>query len=292
MWALVALWAFFGTAWGQVDPRCLDLANAGPPADYDEQAQQDFLQNYYALASSFSANHGPVPHDAGRAMVGIDAGLIPPLGCERRLVLNYTKTENTNRSPVMPRFRFSVAGPAIGQMVPYVGAAFLPPARLGQQSTVLISFEAGVGFQFGERLQFGARFHATSHKTVGEISGPRRENDPTFNDQFTAQTLGADLSLGYRIDTLVPYLSLGVTDASTFYYVGDDNVAVNNFHPYFGLVGSLGADALIASRLRLGGELYGAFGGYSRPDPTVDSVTPASRYGRLFTVRLRVGYEL
>ena len=292
MWAFGGLWAFIGTAWGQVDPGCLDLANEGTPADYDEQAQQDFLQNYYALATTLSANHGPVPHEAGRASVGLDLGAIPPLGCRRRLVLNYTKTENTNRSPVAPRLRVSVAGPAIGQMVPYIGAALLPPARLGRQATTLISFEAGVGFQFGERLQAGARFHATSHKTVGEISGPRRANDPEFNDLYTAQTLGADLSVGYRLDAAVPYASLGLTDASTYYYVGDDNVAVNNFHPYFGLVGSLGVDTLISSRVRLGGELYAAFGGYSRPDDTVDSVKPANRYGRLATLRLRAAYEL
>jgi len=292
MWAFMALWAFIGVAWGQVDPRCADLAAEGPPDDYNEQAQQDFLQNYYALATSLSANHGPVSHEAGRGAVGLDLGGVAPLPCRRRLVLNYTKTEATNRTVVVPRFRFSVAGPAIGQMVPYVGAAFLPPVRIGEQSTVLISFEAGVGFQFGERFQLGARFHATSHKTVGEISGPRRENDPEFNDLFNAQTLGADVSVGYRLEGAVPYVSVGLTDASTVYYVGDDNVAVNNFHPYFGLVGSAGVDTLIGSRLRLGGELYGAFGGYSRPDRTVDSVSPASRYGRLATVRLRVGYEL
>ncbi|MEN0066122.1 MAG: hypothetical protein AAGA48_28535 [Myxococcota bacterium] len=292
MWVFVTMWTLLSSAFGQVDPRCLDLANAGPPADYDEQVQQDFLQNYYALASTFSANHGPVPHEAGRGSVGIDVGGVPPLGCRRRLVLNYTKTENTNRSPIMPRFRFSLAGPAIGQMVPYIGAAFLPPARIASQTTTLISFEAGVGFQFGERLQFGARFHATSHRTVGEISGPRRENDGAFDDLFTANTLGGDLSLGFRLDAAVPYLSLGVTDASTTYYVGDDNIAVNNFHPYFGLVGSAGIDTLIASRIRVGGELYGAFGGFSRPDPTVESVDQAARYGRLVTARVRVGYEL
>lgn len=291
MWVFVALWAWVGTASAQVDPRCAEFADAGIPEDYDEQVQQDFLQNYFALASTFSANHGPVPHEAGRGAIGIDLGGVPPLSCQRRFVLNYSKTENVNRTPVMPRFRFSVAGPAIGQMVPYVGAAILPPARIANQSTTLISFEAGAGFQFGERLQFGVRFHATSHRTVGEISTPRGD-DPEFQDLFTANTLGGDVSLGFRFDSFVPYASLGVTDASTVYYVGDDNVAVNNFHPYFGLVGSVGADTLIASRLRLGGELYAAFGGYSRPDPTVVSVDRASRYGRLLTLRLRVAYEL
>ena len=42
------------TAGAYVAEECVETANAGPPADYDEQAQADFLLNYFSLATTFS----------------------------------------------------------------------------------------------------------------------------------------------------------------------------------------------------------------------------------------------
>lgn len=272
-----------------VDPKCAGLE---VPADYDEQAQQDFLSNYFALSTTYSPVHAPVPHDPGHGAVGLDVAILPPLGCEHRLVFNYTKTEDTNKSPVVPRPRVTFAFPAIGRMVPYAGAAYLPPVKLLGTTNVILSGELGVGFLLGEVFQVGGRFHATSHKTVGEIATPFVEGDPPFDDLFLATTVGLDALVGADLDAVVPYLALGWTDASTFFFVGDDGVVANNYHPYFGPTGSVGLDALVAGRMRLGGEFYAAPGGYSKPDRDADDVSPASRYGRMYTGRFRVAVEL
>lgn len=283
-------WWMASQALATVDPQCQGLTL---PEDYDEQAQQDFLQNYYALATTFSPVHAPVPHDGGRGALGLDLAIMPPLGCEHRMVLNYTKTEDTNRTPLIPRPRVSFSFPTIGRMTPYAGLGYVPPVKLFGTTNVIISGELGVGFQFGEVVQLGARFHATSQKTIGEIATPFIDGDPPYDDLFLASTYGFDALFGTDLDVVTPYVAVGFTDASTFFFIGDDSVVTNNFHPYFGLTSSVGVDALIADRLRLGGEFYAAPGGHSNPGgDDVESVTPASRYGRLFTGRFRIAVEL
>jgi len=289
--AVAAALMFSTQASASIDPRCAEIAAAGVPADYSEQAQQDYLQNYFALSSSFSPVHGPVPHEPGHGAVGLDLGVIPPLPCERRLVLSYTKTEDTNKSPLLPRPRVTFSLPAIGQMVPYAGFAYLPPVKLLGVTNVILSGEAGVGFRFGEIVQFGGRFHATTHKTVGEIATPFVEGDPAFDDLYNASTFGADLMFGLDLDPVSPYVSVGLLDVSTFFFIGDDSVVVNNFHPYAGPVASIGLDALATEHLRLAGELYAAAGGHSRPDKTIESLEGFGRYGRFVTGRIRVAYE-
>ena len=37
--------------------------------------------------------------------IGVGIGIIPPLGCGKRIVLQGTKTEDTNKSPAVPRLR-------------------------------------------------------------------------------------------------------------------------------------------------------------------------------------------
>ena len=68
-------------AYAVIDPECMGMAK---PADYDEQVQQDFLSNYFALVTSMSAIHGPIPHESGRGGLGLDLLGMPPLSCEKR----------------------------------------------------------------------------------------------------------------------------------------------------------------------------------------------------------------
>ena len=94
-----------------VDPVCYDYATrlqsdiAKGKTDYNEQDQQDFLLNYFAMATTMSPLHAPVPHEAGKGSVNVEFLAIPPLGCNRRLVLSGTKTEDTNKAPMAPRPR-------------------------------------------------------------------------------------------------------------------------------------------------------------------------------------------
>ena len=97
---MIALLA--AAAWADIAPEC---ASTGKPPDYDEQVQQDFLQNYPALALTFSPVHGPMPHEGGRGALGVDIAFIPPLPCTKRFVLGWTKTEDTNVTPSHRRSR-------------------------------------------------------------------------------------------------------------------------------------------------------------------------------------------
>lgn len=287
------LWSTLASsALAQVDAACAALASAGPPADYDEQTQQDFLQNYYVLSSTLSPVHGPVPHEPGRGALGVELAILPPLGCARRLVLGYTKTEDTNKSPVIPRPRATVAFPAVlgGRVIPYIGFGLVPPVPVSGVRNTIVSGELGVGVDLG-RVQLGVRGHGTVHKTVGEVATPFTPEDPAVDDLYLATSLGGDLLAGLELGVVVPYVAVGFTDVSTFFYIGDDGAVSNNLHPYAGPVASLGLDALVG-RLRLGGELYAAPGGVSRLDPSTPSAGPVSRYGRLVTGRLRIGVEL
>jgi len=274
-----------------IDQRCLDLAEKGPPDGYDEQAQEDFLVNYFGLSTTFSPLHGPIPNEPGHGTIGLELSAIPPLGCAHRLVLNYTKTEDTNKSPLVPRPRVTFTFPAVGPVIPYAGLGYVPPVPLLGMTNVILSGEFGLGIKAGDTVQIGGRFHATMMKTVGELAPPFQVGGTAFDDLYISSTFGGDLMVGAAIDGITPYLALGFTDESTFFYIGDDSVVTNNFHPYAGPTGSLGVDGKI-KRLRIDGEFYAAPGGHSLPDKTAASVTPASKYGRIFTGRLKVGVEL
>lgn len=287
--ALLALLLASGVAYGQVDPKCADYQI---PDNYDEQAQQDFLLNYFALATTYSAIHGPIPHNPGHGAIGIDLAGMPPLGCAKRIVLQGTKTEDTNKTPVVPRLRMTFAFPSVGKFVPYGGLAYVPPVKLFGTTNVIVSGEAGVGVPLGDKVQLGVRFHYTLQKTVGEIATPFVEGDTPFDDIYLGSTFGVDGSFGIDLGTIVPYVAGGFTDVSTFFYISDDGVVSNNLHPYFGPTFSAGVDGLIKERFRFGAEFYGASGGYSRPDKEVESVKPAGRYGSLYTGRIRLAVEL
>lgn len=286
---VAALLALPSVGWAQIDPKCADVEK---PAGYDEQTQQDFLSNYFALATTLSPLHGPMPHEPGHGAFGVDLLLMPPLGCERRFVLDHTKTEDTNVTPLAPRPRvtFAFQSPGWG-VVPYAGFAYVPPVTMFGTRNVIVGGEIGAGKQFGEHAQLGARFHAQSMKTIADVASAFEADDPVVNDLYLASTFGADLIFGFRTEVVTPYLSLGVTDASTFFYVGDDGEVANNRHPYAGPVLSLGADGLVGW-LRFGGELYAAPGGHSSPDEEAVSLSPAARYGRMYTARFRIAVEL
>ncbi len=290
-------------AWATVDPECEGLPQ---PTDYDEQVQGDFLNNYAALSTTLSPIHGPIPHAPGNAAIGVDALIIPPLSCEQRFVLNWTKTEDTNKTPVAPRLRATFAMHALlgDKLVPYAGLAYIPPITVAGVRSVIMSVELGAGYQAHDKVQVGLRYHATMQKTVGDTAGGFTEDSPVYDDLFVGSTMGLDLMLGASlgelgggdtplINSLTPYLAIGLLDASTFYWIGDDGYVANNLHPYFGSAFSLGVDLLAKEHLRFGAEFYGAPGGYRVPEAAgeIESVDKASRYGKIYTGRFRLGVE-
>lgn len=230
-------------AFAQVAPECRDIAALPPPIWYtDDQAQNDYLLNYFSLATTFSPLHGPVPLDPGQASISLEMSYIPALDCDRRLVLNRTKTEDTNKAPIVPRPRVSVTFPKIGPVVAYASLGYVPPVEVFNTRNVIVSGEVGGGIPLKNGLEFGARYHFTMLKTVAEIATPFVEGDPAVDDLYVGSTFGPDVMVGYRVKDLVtPYISAGFTDVSTFFYIGDDGVVGNNKSPYAGFVGSVGA---------------------------------------------------
>ncbi|MBA2320483.1 MAG: hypothetical protein H0V89_04945 [Deltaproteobacteria bacterium] len=288
----MAGWLASAPALAQIAPECTGVTTA---EDYDDVVQADFLLNYVALATTLSPVHAPIPHEPGHGAVGVDVGIIPPLSCERRLVLSGTKTEDTNKTPVVPRLRGTFAFDLLdGKIVPYLGLAYVPPVQFLGTTNVIASGEIGIGVPVGDKLQLGGRYHYTLQKTVGEIATPFVAEDPAYDDLYLASTFGLDAMVGVDLGIVVPYAAIGFTDASTFFYIGDDGVVSNNTHPYAGPVASLGVDALLAERFRVAGEYYGAFGGYSLPDESMvrSEQASAGRYGHLHTARLRFALEL
>lgn len=286
---MIAVLLGLSTASAYVDPRCEGVAIAD---DYDEQSQQDFLANYVALSTTLSPQHAPIPHEPGHGAIGVDLAVIPPLGCKRRLVLGGTKTEDTNKTPVAPRIRASFAFPAIGKVQPWAGVAYIPPVPLLGTRNVIVSGEAGFGVQLSDKAQIGGRYHFSLGRTIGEIATPFDIEDPSFEDLYLASSFGVDAMFGYELGPVTPYVAAGITDVSTFFYIGDTSVVANNLHPYLGPVFSAGVDGLVKERIRFGAELYGAPGGVSRPDAEAERLAGYGRYGRLYTARVRLALEL
>ncbi|MCA9488314.1 MAG: hypothetical protein KC621_00265 [Myxococcales bacterium] len=266
------------SAWAQVDPACADVAAGDAPGWYvDDQHQQDFLLNFFALATTFSPIHAPIPNEPGHGDVGLEMSLIPPLSCDRRLVLSRTKTEDTNKAPILPRPRGTFTFPAIGRFRIYGGAGYVPPVTVFGTRNVIASGEVGLGWESDTGWQLAGRYHWTLMKTIAEIAGPfDPATDPVVLDFFSGSTFGVDLMAGKRFEHVLPYVALGLTDASTFFYIGDDAVVSNNLTPYFGPVASLGVQGDV-KRLVFAGELYAA------PN-TFDA-----SLGHLYTARVRAG---
>jgi hypothetical protein len=258
---MLTLIAFLFQAEAYVDPACQEASDQGVPDNYSEQGQQDFLLNYFALATTFSPVHAPIPAEPGTGMLGLEIAVIPPLGCERRLVLNYTKTEDTNKVPALPRPRVSFVFPTVNlggaQMSIYGSLGYVPPLNILNTQNVIVSAEAGFGIGNPEKgLQYGLRYHATLMKSIAEIATPFEEDGETMLDFYMGSTFGADVMLGYKSSHYTPYLAVGFTDVSTFFYIDDDGLVVNNQAPYAGLTTSVGIQARLLKNIQGSAEFY------------------------------------
>lgn len=248
-----------------VDESCYEYAtdlqadiDAGT-SDYVEQDQQDFLLNYFAMATTFSPLHSAIPAKGGQGLIGVEIAVIPPLGCNRRLVLSGTKTEDTNKAPAAPRPRVLFQFQKIGKLKPYAGLGYVPPVTVFGTRNVIMSAEAGFGMALGGGTEWGLRYHATLMKTIAEIATPFDSSDPEELDFYMGSTFGVDAMGGMEIGDWTPYVSVGFTDASTFFYIGDDAVVGNNGAPFAGLTSSAGVQ-YTHDWLDLAAEAYAAPG--------------------------------
>jgi len=248
-----------------VDEDCHDVATqiqndikAGN-SDYDDVAQADYLMNYFSMATTYSPLHAPIPGKQGSGALSLELAVIPPLGCDRRLVLGGTKTEDTNKAPAAPRPRLSFVFNKIGPIIPYGSLGYVPPVTVFGTRNVIASGEAGFGMPLDNGLSWGLRYHFTLMKTVAEIATPFDKDDDAELDFYMGSTFGVDLLAGMKVAGFKPYVALGFTDASTFFYIGDDGIIANNTNPYAGFTGSLGVQ-YTKDWMDLAGEFYAAPG--------------------------------
>ncbi len=273
-----------------VDPECEGLTQK-----FDDTGQQNFLLNYFALATTMSPTHSPVPWEGGHGAVGLELGVIPPLSCEQRLVLNSTKTEDTNKAPVFPRPRIGFSFPAVGNVTVYGGVGYVPPVTVFGTRNVILSGELGAGTALESGVELGGRLHATSLKTVAEIATPFVDGSEAVDDLYLGTTVGVDVSGGYRIGDWTPYLAVGLTDVSTFFYIGDDDYIGNNTDPFFGPTLSLGAQGTLLEKLDLGAEFYAVPGRTWASEDIAEGDMVGwhtTDGGYLYTARIRLAYLL
>lgn len=261
-------------------------------ASYDEQTQVDYLMNYFALGTGGALLHAPVPHEPGHGAIGVDLSILPPLAAKRKLALGGSKTEDTKQPPIVPRLRATFAFPLHEKVVPFAGFGWVPPIPLGGSSSHVLSGEIGIAGKAGESFQLGGRVHATILRSIGDVA-TAFEGGPLVKDFYQGEQWGLDVSAGYKIGPITPYVALGFTDVATFFWVGDDGVVTTNLHPYFGPTFVVGLDGLvIKDRFRFGAEFYGAPGGSRMPDKSYGRQKGFGHYGHMYTGRIRLAVEL
>jgi hypothetical protein len=139
----------------------------------------------------------------------------------------------------------------------YGSLGYVPPLNILNTQNVIVSAEAGFGIGNPEKgLQYGLRYHATLMKSIAEIATPFEEDGETMLDFYMGSTFGADVMLGYKSSHYTPYLAVGFTDVSTFFYIDDDGLVVNNQAPYAGLTTSVGIQARLLKNIQGSAEFY------------------------------------
>lgn len=289
-----------GVALASIDPAC-DLDQNGEVDGYnadtwDEAQQYVNMLNFYSASMNPSALHSPAPFQALKFSAGLEFSSIPALGCLERTVFYGTKTEDTNKSPVLPRLRVSTTLP----MGVTIGLSGVPPVTLFGVTSGLLGLEVGYGKVLAEKIEVGARGSVFIGRVVGEMAGPVSGlPEDEVDDVFRARVLTVEASAGYRAVTgsftLTPYLGLGFMHVHSWMYVGenyvgrtyDENDFANADAPkdgdtsglYKGLTLDVGAQAHV-----------GAFDGAI--DLNVVPTNLLDGNDRLFlSPRLRVGYN-
>lgn len=189
----------------------------------EEDQQYINMLNFFTVSLGPSALHSPTPLVGKRLNASVEFSYMPSLTCFERSAFYGTKTEDTNRTPVVPRLRVSVALP----YDLYVGLSGVPPVTLFGVNSGMLGLELGWGKVLHERVEVGARATALFSRIAGEMAGPAVAGFTLYEDVFHSRMLGIEASAGYRIPvgkaTVVPYLHAGLTDVFAYMYVGENH---------------------------------------------------------------------
>lgn len=200
------------------------LSGADPDAAglYEDQQYLNLL-NFYSLILAPSALRSPAPFPPIRIAPSLELAYVPSLNCLERAVFYGTKTEYTNKTPVLPRIRVSVSLP-LGF---HVGISGVPPVTLFGVTSLVLGGDLGWGTLIDDKLELGARAFLTTARIEGEMAGPPAGSTIVpKTDVFRTRMMGIEALVGYRLtmtkNRLVPYAGLGYTDVFAWMYVGEN----------------------------------------------------------------------
>lgn len=241
-------------------------------------AKRAWLQNYYTLAWMLTPGGPIIPYKPGSGSISAEIAYLPYISKTRQIGDKLGKVEDTNLSPVVPRFRFKSNPLDIGPISTSIGLAFLPPIPNPIGFLFSLAGEVAVGWRSDFGLNVGARFHMHYSHVRAEIAKPESESEyvdaagniidnPTLvendSEADTSEpeappglehdhnsTLGGDIGVSYRFpfknwDWLTVFANFGLARVYSMFWVGDgvDHV-IRNEVPWKGFNISTGIQTL------------------------------------------------
>lgn len=272
--------------------------------DYDERLPKDRpefwamkLVGSELLMTALDAPHGTEP---GRVEFGLEAGWLPSLSAEQRLIgFSGTKEENVNRTPVFARPRVSLGLPHDFT----ISAGYVPPARIGGIRPNILTFAALRPLVSTPFWRLAIRAHGLIGNLQGDITCDRETVsaglDPVRNpylceapsdDTMTIRAGGLEVSNSFAVSrSIEPYVTVGLNYFDTKFqtdarYSGlVDHSRLLGAGSAFSIGG--GMSYRLAPRIRLAGEAF-----YT-PLDVQRFLQPRINDG-LFNLRAMVAYEV
>lgn len=240
-------------SWAQIAPECAGIEK---PADYNEEKQQAFMQNHFMSMFLPLPSIDAHPSDHDYKSIGLDTTYVPKLTCRQRLALNATKTEDANKTPLLPRIRVGV--PLFrSKIFSIVGeVSFIPPLPIPHMSIWHVTAEGSFFYEPITRLILGARTFMGLSYLRAEVATPFEKGAPIKDDWFSFAIIGADLSLAFGLpltenQKLYPSFSFGLIKGASNFVVADDGVSVPNKYPLFCPTTFMGISYHLFDRFRL-----------------------------------------
>lgn len=236
----------------QIAPEC---AGTEKPADYDEEKQRSFMQNYSMSMFMPLPIIDSHPSDQTRGAIGIDTTLVPKLSCRERLALNATKTEDTDKMPLLPRPHLSIPIFQSNRFALVGGVSFLPPL-IPKLLLWHVAAEGSFLYEPIKGIVIGARTFMGLSYLRAEIATPFDNSAQTKEDWFSFAMIGGDLGFSFRVPItenhqLYPLIAFGVVKGASIFVVADDGVAVPNKYPLFSLTNVVGLSYHLFNRFKL-----------------------------------------
>ena len=180
--------------------------------------QEQRLIEVHALLLSLTPLAPPGALAAFEFEAGLELITVPPIdgttGGKRQLTAS-------DRTPVFPRPRLALGLPAPAGFRAFAGASYLPPVALGGVSSHLGALEAGLAWAPATSpFAVGLRGHLVVARSRSPVT------DPATRDTLDSLEYGADLSIGYRIESgagaFTPYASAGLVRVAGDFHVESD----------------------------------------------------------------------